>query len=130
MIKIKLKKWMKKVTAPVTITNVSLPFTPNCNGFLFVLLRANTQGRVYETFINTTPNIADGYAVAGGYVNVLLFVEKGKAVSSSAIYNTQGVVVHYFIPLVGGVLRNLSIFNAFRRFMSLQKALSERGCVA
>lgn len=120
MIKFKMKKWIEKMSRPANLQIVTFPFVPPCNGLLIVQLRAKVQGRTYEIFNNAMPTIVDGYGVAGAYVSTVLFVEKGKQVSVSSNSNIDSTA-HYFVPLVGGVLRNLSIFKAFRHFMSLQK---------
>lgn len=106
--KVKLKKWMEKMTRavkPTTCTAVSFPFTPTCNGLLIGLIRAGVQGRCYVTLTNAIPNIIDAYQVAGGYCVGAVFVTKNNKVEQSGSSNILQTS-YYFIPLVGGVLRN------------------------
>lgn len=111
MIKIKMKKWMEKMSRPANLQTVNFPFVPPCNGLLIVQLRAKVQGRTYEIFNNAMPTIADGYGLAGTYLSTVVFVEKGKQVSVSSNYNTDSPV-HYFIPIgVGGGYCVTSVFS-------------------
>ena len=86
--------------ANTTITEVTLPYTPPCNGILFGQLRATAQGRAYKHLYNATPDLWDFYQVAGGYTTFASFVEKNKAVSERAVANLQQQF-YYFVPLDG-----------------------------
>ena len=119
--KVKLKKWMEKMTRavkPATCTAVSFPFTPTCNGLLIGLIRAGAQGRCYVTLTNAIPNIIDAYQVAGGYCVGAVFVTKNNKVEQSGSSNIASTT-YYFIPLVGGVLRSPVISRLTAIFTSL-----------
>lgn len=100
---------MKKITdllnqlRPVTCQQVTLPFTPPCNGLLIVRMRTTTTGRFYEAYTNTKPAGTDGYNTTEGYGITPHFVEKGKQVAVTARSNVKDQL-YMFIPLkIGGV---------------------------
>ena len=86
--------------ANTTITEVTLPYTPPCNGILFGYLRASAQGRAYKHLYNATPDLWDFYQAAGGYSSFASFVEQNKVVSERAVANLQQQY-YYFMPLDG-----------------------------
>ena len=79
--------------------NVSVPFTPPCNGFLIATIRAtSTTGRAYDIYSGTWPGIVDGYSVGQMYTTVPLFVRKGVTVTRTGTTNVSQRS-YYFIPL-------------------------------
>lgn len=106
--KLDLKELLLKLTQPLKCTEVTLPYTPTCNGLMIVQLRASGTGRVYETYNGTTPGLLDGYNTSGNYLSTVLFCVKGTQVSVLGRSNVQSSSQHYyFIPIVGGVVRRL-----------------------
>lgn len=70
---------------PVDVT--TFPYTPTEDGLLWVLIRANTNGRTYANFSSLF--IADGYQTSGGYINALFPVQKGTAIPSPTLSNVS-----------------------------------------
>lgn len=95
-----LKRWMRNVTQSLTpsCTQITLPYTPTKNGICLCLLRASAAGRAYVTLNNATPNIIDGYQVAGGYINGAVFATKGQTISVASSSNMQDLAM-YFVSL-------------------------------
>ena len=119
--KLKLKETLAKILKiikPATCTAVSFPFTPPCNGLLIGLIRAGAQGRCYALLTNAEPNIIDCYQTSGGYCVGAVFVTKNRKVDQNGSSNLESAV-YYFIPLVGGVLRNPVISRLTSIFTSL-----------
>lgn len=84
-----------KLWADLTCTQVTLPYTPTKNGLLLFAITPSTTGRVFVTLNNAVPTIVDGYQVTGGYVNGVVFVQKGQAVSAATSGNLGGITVYF-----------------------------------
>ena len=95
---------IEQILIPVTATEVTMPFTPPCNGILIIRLRANSQGRMYESLTNANPANAEGYNIADGYAISVTFVTEGNTVSVSGRSNVHtGQQKYVFIPTkIGG----------------------------
>lgn len=81
-----------------SVSVVTLPFTPTHDGILIVIVRANTQGRVYQVLTNTLPAVADGYQAATGFINAAVYVEAGKQVAlqeQSNVYDAQYFLLEF-----------------------------------
>lgn len=87
-----------RLNTQTTCTTKTLPFTPDENGLLLVVLRATANGRVYQTFNNTLSNIVDGYTLKDCYISGVVFVTKGQAVSLSGQTNVSATY-YYYVPL-------------------------------
>lgn len=80
------------------IQSVTIPFTPDSNGLLFIFLRATATGRFYDTYSNAWPGIADGYSTANSYLQSVSFVQKGKTVTRTGTGNVQSRD-YRFVPI-------------------------------
>lgn len=87
--------------ANTTITSITLPYTPPCNGLFLGMLRAAAQGRAYKQYSNTEPSLWDFYQVAGGYSTFASFVQAGKEIAQTATANISDAPYYFFVPLDG-----------------------------
>lgn len=81
-----------------SLNTITLPYTPQKNGFIIALLRANSTDRAYVTYSNTYPTIVDGYNKAQGYINGVIFAVAGTQVSEVATSNVNDKL-YYFVSL-------------------------------
>lgn len=81
-----------------TCTVITLPYTPAENGLILAMLRANTTGRAYVIYSNTSPVIIDAYQTAGGYFNGVLFATSGQQIAETASVNVSDKA-YYFVSL-------------------------------
>lgn len=78
-----------------TCAQIGLPYTPTKSGLLIVSMRAQVAGRVYITFSNAAPTIADGNQVSGGYVNSVHFCNGGTEINATSSHNLYEVQYYY-----------------------------------
>lgn len=82
------------------VSVVTLPFTPTHDGILVAIVRAATQGRVYQVLTNTLPAILDGYQAAASYINAAVFVETGKQIAiqeQDNVYDAQYFLLEFLV---------------------------------
>jgi len=78
--------------------SITLPFTPPTNGLLLARVRAQSTGRAYVQLSNVSPNMADGYQVAGGFFETAHFASKGQAITVSGTTNVSDQA-YWFVSL-------------------------------
>jgi len=109
-----IKEWMTRVmekintlSQPSAIRRVTLPFTPEANGLIFVIIRASATGRFYMLYNGATPNITDGYNTKDSYAQSTHWVVKGTEVSQRGSLNLNASSTEiYYLPKIGGVLKS------------------------